>query len=65
MQVYYNPATFTEDIGNRYIVVAHVDDTQTTASFEGGSTMVGTQIYKTSLTKIQAQGGGGAWDWIL
>lgn len=65
MQVYYNPATFTEDIGNRYIVVAHVDDTQTTASFEGGSTMVGTQIYKTSLTKVQAQGGGGGWDWIL
>lgn len=63
MQVYYNPATFTEDIGNRYIVVAHVDDTQTTASFEGGSTMVGTQIYKTSLTKVNAQNGG--WDWIL
>lgn len=65
IQVYYNPATFTEDIGDRYIVVAHVDDTQTTASFEGGSTMVGTQIYKTSLTKVTPQGGGQGWDWIL
>ena len=63
MQVYYNPATFTQDIGNRYIVVAHVDDSQTTASFEGGSTMVGTQIYKTSLTKVPTAQGG--FDWIL
>ncbi|WP_305862741.1 autotransporter outer membrane beta-barrel domain-containing protein [Helicobacter cholecystus] len=63
MQVYYNPATFTEDIANRYIVVAHVDDNQTTANFEGGSTIVGTQTYKTSLTKVPVANGG--FDWIL
>lgn len=63
MQVYYNPATFTTEIGDRYIVVAHVDDTQTTANFEGGTTQVGTQNYKTDLRKVVAQGGG--YDWIL
>lgn len=63
MQVYYNPATFTTEIGDRYIVVAHVDDTQTTANFEGGTTQVGTQSYKTDLRKVVAQGGG--YDWIL
>lgn len=64
MQVYYNPATFTQDVGDRYIVVAHVDDQQTTASFEGGITLVGTQVYTTSLTKVTAQNGQG-FDWIL
>lgn len=63
MQVYYNPATFTTEIGDRYIVVAHVDDEQTTANFEGGTTQVGTQSYKTDLKKVVAQGGG--YDWIL
>lgn len=63
MQVYYNPATFTTDIGNRYIVVAHVDDNQTTANFEGGTTQVGTQSYKTDLRKVVSANGG--YDWIL
>lgn len=63
MQVYYNPATFTTEIGDRYIVVAHVDDEQTTANFEGGTTQVGTQSYKTDLRKVVSQDGG--FDWIL
>ena len=63
MQVYYNPATFTTEIGDRYIVVAHVDDNQTTANFEGGTTQVGTQSYKTDLRKVVSENGG--FDWIL
>ncbi|RDU72075.1 hypothetical protein [Helicobacter brantae] len=63
MQVYYNPATFTTEIGDRYIVVAHVDDEQTTANFEGGTTQVGTQSYKTDLRKVVSENGG--FDWIL
>lgn len=64
IQAYYNPATFTQDLTGKYIVLAHVDDPNTTVSFEGGDTEVGTQVYKTELTKVNAQGGNG-FDWIL
>lgn len=63
VQVYYNPNTYTQDIADRYIVVAHVDDEQTTANFSGGKSESGTQIYDTSLTKVNSQDGG--FDWIL
>lgn len=64
MQVYYNPATFTENIVNKYIVVAHVDDENTTANFQGGEVDMGTQTYKTSLIKVTSKDGVG-FDWIL
>ena len=64
IQAYYNPATFTQDLTGKYIVLAHVDDPNTTVSFEGADTEVGTQVYKTELTKVNAQGGNG-FDWIL
>lgn len=64
MQVYYNPATFTDNIVNKYIVVAHVDDAQTTANFQGGEVDMGNQTYKTSLIKVTSKDGVG-FDWIL
>lgn len=64
MQVYYNPATFTDNIVNKYIVVAHVDDAQTTANFQGGEVDMGNQTYKTSLIKVASKDGVG-FDWIL
>lgn len=64
MQVYYNPATFTDNIINKYIVVAHVDDAQTTANFQGGEVDMGNQTYKTSLIKVASKDGVG-FDWIL
>lgn len=63
VQIYYNPATFTEDLSGKYIVITHVDDEKTSAHFEGGYTDIGTQSYKSELTKVTAQGGG--FDWIL
>lgn len=64
VQVYYNPATFSEDIEGKYIVVAHVDDQKTTANFTGGYTDVGNQSYKTNLLQVEAREGVG-YDWIL
>lgn len=64
IQVYYNPATFTHDLTGKHIVVAHVDDAQTTANFIGGLTEVGNQAYQTDLLKVTA-GGGNGFDWIL
>lgn len=64
MQVYYNPTTYTDTLVNKYIVVAHVDDTNTTANFQGGEVDMGTQTYHTSLIKVTAKDGVG-FDWIL
>lgn len=64
MQVYYNPATYTDTLVNKYIVVAHVDDTQTTANFQGGEVDMGNQTYQTNLVKVTAKDGVG-YDWIL
>lgn len=63
MQVYYNPATFTQDLTGKHIVVAHVDDQQTQANFIGGITEIGNQAYQTALSKVTSAGGG--FDWIL
>lgn len=64
MQVYYNPATYTDNIVNKRIVIAHVDDNQTTVDFKGGEVDMGTQTYQTSLIKVVAENGIG-FDWIL
>lgn len=64
MQVYYNLATHTDNIANKYIVVAHVDDEKTTANFQGGEVDMGTQTYHTSLVKVVSKNGNG-FDWIL
>lgn len=64
IQAYYNPATFTNEIGNKYIVLAHVDDPQTTASFQGGEVDMGNQTYQTDLIRVVAKDGNG-FDWIL
>lgn len=63
VQVYYNPATFTQDLTGKNIVVVHVDDQQTQVDFKGGTTSIGTQDYTTTLNKVINANGG--FDWII
>ncbi|MCE3047384.1 autotransporter outer membrane beta-barrel domain-containing protein [Helicobacter kayseriensis] len=64
IQVVYNQKTYTENLDGKYIVVAHVDDPETTVSFAGRDLEIGTQAYQTDVKKVNAQEGNG-WDWIL
>ncbi|ANV97683.1 hypothetical protein BBW65_02170 [Helicobacter enhydrae] len=64
VQVYYDPKNFSEDVSGKRIVVASISDPTSTALFEGGTTNVGTQAYKTDLIKVPSANGQG-FDWII
>lgn len=62
IQVYYRAETF-RDIGKDRIVVAKVDDPNTTASFKGTQSDIGLTRYDTEIIKENGQNGG--FEWIL
>lgn len=62
IQVYYRAETFRE-IGKDRIVVAKVNDPNTTASFKGTQSDIGLTRYNTEIIKENAQNGG--FEWII